>query len=77
MNSKIEKIYQGIAKSLGVDRASLKEDLGPGDITEWDSFAHQALIVDLEQTFAVNLDIDEVLEMETVGDIVEIIEKKL
>ncbi len=71
-----ERVYKVIAKSLNVDQSSLNDDLGPGDITQWDSLAHQALILSLEQEFEVRLDIDEVLDMETVGDIVEILEQK-
>lgn len=72
----IEKIYATISKSLRIEIEQLNEDLGPGDIAEWDSLAHQTLILALEEEFNTKLDIDDVLDMETVGDIVEIIEKK-
>ena len=72
-----EKIYKVIAKSLNIDPSSLQEDLGPGDITEWDSLNHISLISALEQEFQVKLDVDEALDMETVGDIVEIFEEKI
>ena len=45
--------------------------MGPGDIPEWDSLGQQNLIMALEQKFKIKLDIDEVLEMETVEDIID------
>tara|TARA_A100001015_G_scaffold309849_1_gene410059 strand:- start:3788 stop:4021 length:234 start_codon:yes stop_codon:yes gene_type:complete len=72
-----EKLYNIIAKSLNIDKSLINEDLGPGDITEWDSLANQNLILALEQEFQLNFDIDEVLDMETVGDIIEILEEKI
>ncbi len=71
-----EKIKKTIAESLKINPSIITEDLGPGDIPEWDSLAHQNLILALEKDFEVRLDIDEVLEMETFGDIVEILKEK-
>ena len=72
-----EKIYATISKTLKIEMDQLKDDLGPGDIAEWDSLAHQELILALEEEYDIKLDIDDVLDMETVADIIEIIEKKL
>ena len=72
-----ENLYNIIAKSLNIDKSVINEDLGPGDISEWDSLANQNLILALEQEFQLNFDIDEVLDMETVGDIIEILEEKI
>ena len=72
-----EKLYKVIAKSLNIDPASINDDLGPGDISEWDSLANQSLILDLEKEFQLKLEIDEILDMETVGDIIEILEGKI
>jgi len=47
------------------------------DISEWDSVGHLSLASNLEQVFNINLDVDELMEMETVRDIVRIIEIKL
>ena len=72
-----KKVYEVISKSLNIEPALLHEELGPGDMSEWDSLGHQTLIADLERHFQVKLDIDEVLDMETVGDIVEILQEKM
>lgn len=71
------KIYLIIAEALSVDLAKINGDLGPGDIAEWDSLAQQSLILALESKLNVIFDIDEVLDMESVDDIVEIVQKKL
>ena len=43
----------------------------------WDYMGHLSLASNLEQDFDITLDVDELLEMETVRDIVRIIEAKL
>lgn len=49
----------------------------PADIPGWDSMGHVALASNLEQTFGVSLDVDDLMEMENVGEIVRIIKSKL
>ena len=46
-----EKIKKTIAETLKINPSILTEDLGPGDIPEWDSLAHQNLILALEKDF--------------------------
>ena len=74
MKDKIRKI---IAKFLSVEEKKIKDETGPGDLPEWDSLAHQGLILELENVFKLKLAIDDVLEMESLEDIVEIIENKI
>ena len=72
-----DKIRKTIAKFLSVDEKIIKDETGPGDLAEWDSLAHQGLILELENVFKLKLEIDDVLEMESLEDIVEIIENKI
>jgi|ETN01SMinimDraft_4_1059930.scaffolds.fasta_scaffold209630_1 acyl carrier protein len=72
-----DKIRKTIAKFLSVDEKKIKDETGPGDLAEWDSLAHQGLILELEKVFKLKLEIDDVLEMESLEDIVEIIENKI
>ena len=39
------------------------------DVARWDSLQHIALVSALERTFGINLSMDEMMEMHTVGDI--------
>jgi acyl carrier protein len=47
------------------------------DISAWDSVGHLSLAGNLEEIFRISLDVDELMEMESVRDIVRIIEAKL
>jgi acyl carrier protein len=49
----------------------------PNDIPGWDSMGHVALVSSLEQAFGLSFDVDEVMEMEDVGQIVSIVEAHL
>ena len=70
-------ILKVISDTLNINIETLSEDMGPGDTPEWDSLGHQNLILALESKFKIKLDIDEVLEMETIEDIVDTIKEKL
>lgn len=72
-----DKVHDLISDFLKIDINSITDDLGPGDIEEWDSLAHQGLILELEKTFEIKLDIDDILEMESVEEIVEIMTEKM
>ena len=72
-----KNIYKEISKVLNIKTSLLKDETGPGDLPEWDSLGHQNLILALEHKFKLKFNIDEVLEMESVGEIIEIIEEKI
>ena len=67
MKNKIKKI---IAENLDVGVDTINEDLGVGDIPEWDSLAHVRIIIALEKEFEIKLDIEETLDIEDVADLV-------
>lgn len=46
------------------------------DIEEWDSLKHINIIVMLEEHFKIQFEIDEIIELECVGDMVNVIESK-
>ena len=41
----------------------------PGDVARWDSLRHVALVSMIEETFKISLSMDEMMEMQSVGDI--------
>jgi len=47
------------------------------DISAWDSVGHLSLAGNLEEVFGISLDVDELMEMESVRKIVRIITTKL
>jgi len=47
------------------------------DISAWDSVGHLSLAGQLEEVFGISLDVDELMEMESVREIVRIVSTKL
>ena len=47
----------------------------PEDIPKWDSLKHSALVTTLEQNFDISLSMDEMHEIQSVGDIHTILER--
>ena len=70
-----KKIYQFIAETLHINIDIVNEDLGIGDIPEWDSLAHVLLLSRIEEKFGVSLDADQALDIETVGDLMDILKE--
>jgi acyl carrier protein len=71
MNEK--EIKSSIAKHFKVELELIVDDLMVGDIPQWDSLGHISLMSHLEQEFNLSIDVDQSLEMETIEDIVEIL----
>jgi acyl carrier protein len=73
MEDTLKKIQTAFNAAFGVAPDSVTIDTTPRDIPAWDSMGHVSLISSLEQTFGLNFDVDEVMEMENVRQIVKII----
>ena len=50
--------------------------LAVGDIGEWDSLAHLRIIAAVEREFEIRLDDEEMLDIETIRDIVKLLQAK-
>lgn len=48
----------------------------PSDVDGWNSLGHLQLIVRLEQELNLSFELDELIEMQSVGDIVRIVEQR-
>ncbi len=70
-----DEIYRFIADALHINIDIVNEDLGIGDIPEWDSLAHVMLLSRIEEKFAISLDADQALDLETVEDLIDILKE--
>jgi acyl carrier protein len=64
-----------IAAALSIPAEQVTDDLSYQRIPEWDSVSHIYLITELEATFNITIDTDEVLEMSSVEKVKEILRK--
>lgn len=59
--SNLEKYQQAFGETFMVEKEKLS-DLKYQDIPEWDSVGHMALMAALEESFQIELDIDDIIE---------------
>ncbi|RTE86820.1 MULTISPECIES: acyl carrier protein [Gammaproteobacteria] len=70
-----EVLYSVFAKALGIPLEKVNDDLTYNTIKEWDSTAHMILVAEIEDTFEVMLDTDDIIDMSSVGKCREILKK--
>lgn len=65
-----------IAQTLRLPLAKITDDLGPGDVAEWDSLHHVMIFTAISQAFHIHFDHSELIDIENVADIVSLVEEK-
>lgn len=73
IRNKIEQVFSEILK---VD-PPLEDALSSGDIRAWDSLNHIVLINKIEESFGISFELDEMLTMQSFGEICNAVEKKV
>jgi acyl carrier protein len=63
------------ARVLGITPVTISDDLRYATIPQWDSIAHMSVVAALEEAFGVMIDMDEVIDMSSVGKAREILRK--
>ena len=76
-NQILSKIQDAFHASLQVDPHSVSMETSAKDIPAWDSMGHLSLASKLEQSFNISLDVDDMMEMESVREIVRIVQAKI
>ena len=71
------RVFEATAKILVVSVNILTLETGVGDIPEWDSLGHTRLIAGIEESFDLLIDVEEALDLETIQDIVALVEEKV
>lgn len=64
-----EKVESVLAEVLQVPEAEITDGLAMKDVEAWDSLKHMELVVSLEQAFDTQLTFDEIVAMQSVGEI--------
>jgi len=70
------QVCRFIAEILGVDPSDVGPETGPGVISKWDSLAHIQLVAAIEETYAIQMSMDEIVNLLSVNDIVTLLEEK-
>jgi acyl carrier protein len=73
MQGKVEEL---MADLFQVDRSDVTDAFAMKDTSEWDSLKHMELVFSVEQTFGVDLAFEDIVAMQTVGDIKRVLREK-
>lgn len=68
-------VIETFSRVLGLQAERITDDLRYATIPEWDSIAHMSVIAALEDAFGIMIDMDDVIDMSSVGKAREIIAK--
>lgn len=70
-----DKVAVAFSNVLGIPIEQVTDDLRYGSTPKWDSIAHMAVVAALEEQFSIMIDMDDVIDMSTVGKAREIVRK--
>ena len=70
-----DQVVAVFARVLGIDAAQVADELRYNTIPQWDSIAHMSVVAALEEAFGVMIDMDDVIDMSSVGKAREILRK--
>jgi acyl carrier protein len=59
------------------DEITATPELTAYDVEEWDSLSHIRVIVAIEETFGIRFAVTEITELQNVGEMAALIEKKI
>jgi acyl carrier protein len=71
-----EKLISAFSSGLGVPVSQEIATFEYRKIPQWDSMGHMQLVLEIESTFDIMLDTDEVLDLSSFNKAVEIIERR-
>ncbi|NBH85354.1 acyl carrier protein [bacterium C-53] len=70
----VQKIFQAVFDD---DELMISDSTNSDDIEDWDSLEHINLIIAMEKRFQLKFDIKEVGKLKDVGEMIDLIERKL
>ena len=74
IEKKLEPVFR---KVFNEPDMKITQQTGMEDIGQWESLTHLQLINEIESVFQLSFELDEVIEIKTVGDIIRILYCKL
>ena len=71
----MNRLIDCFVQTFAIEREQVTLKLTYQSIPQWDSVGHMALVVEIENTFNVTLDTDDIIGMSDVAKAVEILRK--
>jgi acyl carrier protein len=69
------KLKRILAKVLLIDEDKISDDMSRKKVEEWDSMAHLMLVSEIEAAYEVTMSDNDIMEIQTIGDIKKILKK--
>jgi len=73
----LTKVTEILADAIDDETLHLEETTTAEDVPDWDSNNHVRLIIGIESAFGIRFETDEIGAPENVGQLLDLIEKKL
>jgi acyl carrier protein len=71
----MNRLIDCFVQTFAIERQQVTLKLAYQSIPQWDSVGHMALVVEIENTFNVTLDTDDIIGMSDISKAVEILQK--
>ena len=71
----LDKYKKALIEGLSIEANKVNDDLKYNDIPEWDSIGHMTLMSNLEETFKVTLETDDIVDFSSFKKGKEILNK--
>jgi len=73
----LTNVREAFKSAFNIDPQSVSMETQASDVSAWDSVGHLSLAGNLEEVFGITLDVDDLMEMESIREIVRIVQAKL
>ncbi len=77
VNDILIKIKESFKNALGVNPDIIKPGATPEQIEGWDSLGHGVVAMELEKTFSISFEIDDLMDMEDIDSMIKVIQRKI
>ena len=62
-----EEFITFVSEAFEVDKEEITDDKTPDDLENWNSISHMDLMARFEDTFGIELDVEDITEMDSIG----------
>lgn len=73
---RLARLAKVFASSFAVPPDSISAATTPDDVAKWDSIGHMTMVSQLEGEFGIQFEVDEIMEMATVQEILNVLDRK-
>ena len=74
----MEELYRIIKEVFNIEESvQIKKENGPGSLPGWDSLGHVNLMNAIESKYNISIDMDDMIQIESVSDIEKILIKNI